>query len=64
LSFAAKGAGSKIIQLPDHHPGIVEKAVDVTKEPVEDDLHGVSPFVIVADRKTIAPDCCSRFSGR
>jgi hypothetical protein len=64
LRRVAEVAGSKTIQLPDHHPGFVEQAVDVTENPVDDGLHGVSPVVVVADRTTIAPQCCSWFSGR
>ena len=61
---AAENAGSEIIQLPDHHPGFVEQAVDVAEEAIDENLHGVLPFLVAADGTTIALQYCSRFSRR
>ena len=55
-------AGSEIIQLPDHHPGLVEHAIDVTEEAVDEGLHGELLMSVVGDTDTIAEHCCSRFS--
>lgn len=62
LRRMAGSAGSEIVQLPDHHPGLVEDAIDVTEETVDEGLHGLLLLSFVADTATIALQCCSRFS--
>jgi hypothetical protein len=58
----AASAGSEIVQLPDHHPGLVEHAIDVTEKAVDEGFHGVLLMSLVADATKIATSCCSRFS--
>jgi arylsulfatase A-like enzyme len=62
LRRMAGRARSEVVQLPDHNPGLVEHAIDVTEEPVEEGLHGELLMSVVADAATIAEHCCSRFS--
>ncbi len=62
LRRMAGRARSEVVQLPDHNPGLVEHAIDVTEEAVEEGLHGELLMSVVADAATIAEHCCSRFS--
>jgi hypothetical protein len=62
FTHTAAIAGSEIVQLPDHNPGLVEHAIDVTEEAIDEGLHGELLISVVADAATIAEHCCSRFS--
>jgi hypothetical protein len=57
----SSGCRSEVVQQPDAYPMLIEHAVDVTEEPVDQGLHG-DPFLVVAGSRSLVVECCSKFS--
>lgn len=62
LDAQASALASKIVEQPDHHPVLVEQAVDVAEESVEQGLQSGIPLFDVASLRIMAVVCYSKFS--
>ena len=62
LAWRRVGCRSEIVQQPDHYPWLVEQAVDVAEESVDQGLHGRFLLVVAARTRKIGVLCCSKFS--